>query len=49
MTTSAVGIKKIPGGSVTDSMLVEGVAFKKTFSYAGERAAVSSIADVFLL
>mmetsp|Transcript_30994 Transcript_30994/g.92064 ORF Transcript_30994/g.92064 Transcript_30994/m.92064 type:complete len:564 (-) Transcript_30994:132-1823(-) len=35
MTTSAVGIKKIPGGSVTDSMLVEGVAFKKTFSYAG--------------
>jgi len=30
-----IGIKKITGGSVTDSHLVEGVAFKKTFSYAG--------------
>eukprot|EP00471_Norrisiella_sphaerica_P000494 CAMPEP_0184479826 /NCGR_PEP_ID=MMETSP0113_2-20130426/1397_1 /TAXON_ID=91329 /ORGANISM="Norrisiella sphaerica, Strain BC52" /LENGTH=542 /DNA_ID=CAMNT_0026857985 /DNA_START=58 /DNA_END=1686 /DNA_ORIENTATION=+ len=30
-----VGIKKVPGGSTTDSFLVEGVAFKKTFSYAG--------------
>lgn len=30
-----IGIKKVPGGSVTESVLVEGVAFKKTFSYAG--------------
>lgn len=30
-----IGIKKITGGSVTDSFLVEGVCFKKTFSYAG--------------
>jgi T-complex protein 1 subunit eta len=30
-----VGVKKITGGSVTDSFLVDGVAFKKTFSYAG--------------
>lgn len=30
-----VGIKKVTGGSVTDSMLIQGVAFKKTFSYAG--------------
>lgn len=30
-----IGIKKITGGSVTDSQLVQGVAFKKTFSYAG--------------
>lgn len=30
-----VGMKCVPGGSVTDSFLVEGVAFKKTFSYAG--------------
>jgi len=30
-----VGIKKVQGGSVTDSQLVKGVAFKKTFSYAG--------------
>ena len=30
-----VGVKKVPGGSVTDSFAVQGVAFKKTFSYAG--------------
>mmetsp|Transcript_27796 Transcript_27796/g.61423 ORF Transcript_27796/g.61423 Transcript_27796/m.61423 type:complete len:573 (-) Transcript_27796:259-1977(-) len=30
-----VGIKKIQGGSVTESHLVNGVAFKKTFAYAG--------------
>ena len=30
-----VGIKKVTGGSVTDSLLIQGVAFKKTFSYAG--------------
>jgi len=32
---SLIGIKKVPGGSMQDSMLVKGVAFKKTFSYAG--------------
>lgn len=32
---SMVGIKKVQGGSATDSQLVRGVAFKKTFSYAG--------------
>jgi T-complex protein 1 subunit eta len=32
---SLIGIKKVTGGSVTDSFLVEGVAFRKTFSYAG--------------
>eukprot|EP00181_Compsopogon_caeruleus_P000635 CAMPEP_0184685278 /NCGR_PEP_ID=MMETSP0312-20130426/18332_1 /TAXON_ID=31354 /ORGANISM="Compsopogon coeruleus, Strain SAG 36.94" /LENGTH=566 /DNA_ID=CAMNT_0027139201 /DNA_START=30 /DNA_END=1730 /DNA_ORIENTATION=- len=30
-----IGIKKVQGGSVQDSFLVKGVAFKKTFSYAG--------------
>jgi len=30
-----IGIKKIPGGAMQDSLLIEGVAFKKTFSYAG--------------
>jgi len=30
-----IGIKKVPGGSMNESMLVKGVAFKKTFSYAG--------------
>ena len=32
---SDIGIKKITGGSVTESFLVKGVCFKKTFSYAG--------------
>eukprot|EP00698_Gefionella_okellyi_P009640 TRINITY_DN2470_c0_g2_i1.p1 TRINITY_DN2470_c0_g2~~TRINITY_DN2470_c0_g2_i1.p1 ORF type:complete len:564 (-),score=163.78 TRINITY_DN2470_c0_g2_i1:267-1958(-) len=30
-----IGIKKVTGGSMTESQLVQGVAFKKTFSYAG--------------
>ncbi len=30
-----IGIKEVIGGSVTDSILIDGVAFKKTFSYAG--------------
>lgn len=30
-----IGIKKVNGGSLEDSQLVHGVAFKKTFSYAG--------------
>lgn len=30
-----IGIKKVQGGNMRDSFLVKGVAFKKTFSYAG--------------
>lgn len=30
-----IGIKKVSGGALEDSLLVTGVAFKKTFSYAG--------------
>nr|GMD17693.1 T-complex protein 1 subunit eta [Ipomoea batatas] len=30
-----IGIKKVAGGTMRDSFLVNGVAFKKTFSYAG--------------
>jgi T-complex protein 1 subunit eta len=30
-----IGVKKETGGSLEDSMLVDGVSFKKTFSYAG--------------
>lgn len=32
---SLIGVKQVTGGSVTESFLVDGVAFKKTFSYAG--------------
>lgn len=30
-----IGIKKVPGGGMEDSLFIDGVAFKKTFSYAG--------------
>ena len=30
-----IGVKKVPGGALQDSLFVNGVAFKKTFSYAG--------------
>lgn len=32
---SLIGIKHVLGGSINDSFLVDGVAFRKTFSYAG--------------
>lgn len=32
---SMIGTKKVKGGALQDSLLVTGVAFKKTFSYAG--------------
>ena len=35
MDIKMIGIKKEKGGSMGDSQLIEGVAFKKTFSYAG--------------
>lgn len=30
-----IGVKKVPGGALEGSLFVNGVAFKKTFSYAG--------------
>lgn len=30
-----MGVKGVTGGSITESFVVDGVAFKKTFSYAG--------------
>lgn len=38
-----IGVKKVPGGSLTDSVLVKGVAFKKTFSYAGFEQQVRTV------
>jgi T-complex protein 1 subunit eta len=43
---SDIGIKKVTGGSVTDSFLVEGVAFRKTFSYAGFEQQPKSFTDL---
>ena len=30
-----IGVKRVPGGAMQDSLFIDGVAFKKTFSYAG--------------
>ncbi|XP_052269851.1 T-complex protein 1 subunit eta-like isoform X1 [Dreissena polymorpha] len=40
-----IGIKKITGGALEDSRLVDGVAFKKTFSYAGFEMQPKSYSD----
>lgn len=35
MPLNMIGIKKVTGGALEESSLINGVAFKKTFSYAG--------------
>lgn len=40
-----IGIKKVPGGGMQDSLLVQGVAFKKTFAYAGFEQQPKSFKD----
>ncbi|XP_049582766.1 T-complex protein 1 subunit eta [Syngnathus scovelli] len=35
LSLKMIGIKKVQGGGLEDSQLISGVAFKKTFSYAG--------------
>jgi T-complex protein 1 subunit eta len=49
LNKSDIGIKKITGGSVTDSFLVEGVCFRKTFSYAGFEQQPKSFANPKIL
>ena len=46
---SLIGVKKIPGGGMQDSMLVSGVAFKKTFTYAGAEQQPKSFRDPLIL
>ena len=40
-----IGVKKITGGALQDSLFVNGVAFKKTFSYAGFEQQPKSFKD----
>jgi T-complex protein 1 subunit eta len=35
LNENMIGMKKVVGGAMQDSLFVDGVAFKKTFSYAG--------------
>jgi len=44
-----IGIEKVPGGSVTASQLVLGVAFQKTFSYAGFEQQPKAFDDPLIL
>eukprot|EP00951_Prasinocladus_malaysianus_P008197 scaffold59269_cov43-Prasinocladus_malaysianus.AAC.2 len=44
-----IGIKKAQGGGLRDSFLVDGVAFKKTFSYAGFEQQPKSFDDPKIL
>jgi T-complex protein 1 subunit eta len=45
----AIGVKKEPGGAMEDSLFVDGVAFKKTFSYAGFEQQPKQFADAKVL
>jgi len=40
-----IGVKKVVGGTLRESFLVDGVAFKKTFSYAGFEQQPKSFPD----
>ncbi|KXL42925.1 hypothetical protein M433DRAFT_149913 [Acidomyces richmondensis BFW] len=40
-----IGVKKVTGGAVQDSLFVDGVAFKKTFAYAGFEQQPKSFKD----
>jgi T-complex protein 1 subunit eta len=46
---SLIGVKKIPGGGMQDSLLVRGVAFKKTFTYAGAEQQPKSFRNPLIL
>ena len=40
-----ISIKKVQGGALQESLSVEGVAFKKTFAYAGFEQMTKSFTD----
>lgn len=46
---SLIGVKKIPGGGMQDSLLIRGVSFKKTFTYAGAEQQPKSFKDPLIL
>ncbi len=44
-----IGIKKVPGGAMQESLLIDGVAFKKTFAYAGFEQQPKAFKDPLVL
>ncbi|KAH9949378.1 chaperonin Cpn60/TCP-1 family [Amylocystis lapponica] len=46
---SLIGVKKIAGGGMQDSLLIHGVSFKKTFTYAGAEQQPKSFRDPLIV
>ncbi|PVG01972.1 putative CCT7-component of chaperonin-containing T-complex [Serendipita vermifera] len=46
---SLIGVKRISGGGMQDSLLIQGVSFKKTFTYAGAEQQPKSFKDPLIL
>ncbi|KAG8838356.1 T-complex protein 1 subunit eta [Serendipita sp. 405] len=46
---SLIGVKRISGGAMQDSMLIQGVSFKKTFTYAGAEQQPKSFKNPLIL
>lgn len=46
---SLIGVKKVAGGGMQDSLLIRGVAFKKTFTYAGAEQQPKSFKNPLVL
>ena len=44
-----IGMKKVPGGAMQDSLFIDGVAFKKTFAYAGFEQQPKSFTNLKIL
>lgn len=49
LNENLIGVKKIPGGGMQDSLLIRGVAFKKTFTYAGAEQQPKLFKDPLIL
>lgn len=46
---SLIGVKRISGGGMQDSLLIQGVSFKKTFTYAGAEQQPKYFKDPLIL
>lgn len=44
-----IGIKKVAGGAMQESLFIDGVAFKKTFAYAGFEQQPKAFKDPLIL
>ena len=42
---SLIGVNRIPGGGMQDSLWIQGVSFKKTFTYAGAEQQPKQLKD----